>query len=151
MATYPYALGSDYASLTDLETLLASEGYPRGTVPRGRLYEASVFNDRADGQVAAHGFPYCIWVFDVLTIPMIATLRTFCPGQSASVYLKTRNQADAFVTFSGIMVWPTPQQMDKRQVGGKYLGLEFTFRQLQEVTVQLDFANYQNSGYIALF
>jgi len=107
--------------------------------PRSRYYEASVFNDRADGHISAHGFPYVVWVFDILTEAMVSQLRIFCPGQSAAVYLVSRVPPDAthtserYVKFQGIMVWPTREQMEKRRQNGRYVGLEFTFRHLEEV------------------
>lgn len=132
MAVYNYALGTSNPP-TNLETLLAGSGYPRGTVPRGRFYEASTFLDKADGQIAAHGWPYAVWAFDVLTQAMINTLRTICPGPSGSVYVQTRINDGTFAVYQAIMVWPSQEQMDKRETGGKYLGLEFKFRQMEAV------------------
>jgi len=132
MAAYSYALGTSNPP-TNLETLLASSGYPRGTVPRGRFYEAATFLDQADGQVSGQGSPYFIWPFDVLTQAMVNTLRTICPGYSATVYATTRKTDGTFVTYQAVMVWPAQDQMDKRQMGGKYVGLEFTFRRAQVV------------------
>lgn len=146
MPRYSYGLGLSLATLTNLESL-ATPIYP----PRGRFYEASVFLDRADGHVAAHGFPYTIWLFNTLTVAMIAHLRLFCPGQSAEVYISTRNSADAFAIYRGVMIWPSKDQMDKRLRANFYEDLEFTFRRLEPVLVQLDFANFHNSGYLALF
>ncbi len=132
MAAYGYALATSNPP-TNIETLLAGSGYPRGTVPRGRFYEAAAFLDQADGHVAGQGAPYIIWGFDVLTQAMVNTLRTICPGYSASVYLTTRKPDGTFATYQAVMVWPAQEQMDKRQMGGKYVGLQFIFRQAQAV------------------
>lgn len=134
MARYDYEIGTT-SSTTNVEALSTPLN-----PPRGRYFEASIFNDKADGQVSAHGFPYAVWTFDVLTEEMLSQLRTFVgTAQSAEVYIKTRLPPDSthtterFVKFSGVMIWPTREIMNKRQANGRYLGLEFTFRRLEEV------------------
>lgn len=152
MSIYDYALGTSFPP-TNIETLLTLPGFPNGLVPRGRFYEASILSDRLDGHRSGHGWPYAIWVFDVLTQDMVNILRTICPGYSANVYLRTRNNTGAFADYSGIMLWPTQDQMDRREFNGRYLGLEFQFRRLELYTGggQLDFSDLTQSGHIALF
>lgn len=125
MAKYSYALG-----LSNPPTNVEELATPLNP-PRGRFYEFSAIVDKADAQQAGHGFPYAVWVFDILTVAMVAQLRTFCSGQSNTIYLTTRINDDTFATYQGVMLWPTPDQMDRRQIGGKYMGLEFVFRRLE--------------------
>jgi hypothetical protein len=60
---------------------------------------------------------------------MVDKLRALCTGYSADVYITTPDNSGTYKTYSAIMVWPQAQAQ-KRQVGGKYLGLEFVFRRL---------------------
>lgn len=140
MTRYNYALSPTYPA-ANVET----QGL---NPPRGRYYEAAQFVDRLDAHRAAVGYPTAIWTFDVLTQEMVNALRAICPGYSAEVYLTTRTGDNTFADFAGVMIWPE-QQMDKRNFGGKYLGLEFQFRRLEPV-YSLNFASSGNSQYIAL-
>jgi hypothetical protein len=104
--------------------------------PKGRFVEASILLDTPDGHVSGHGSPAATWLFDVLTIEMVAALRAYCPGRSAAIYLRTlvapdsQNAGESYRLFDGIMVWPTEEYMSRRQVGGRYMGIEFQFRGL---------------------
>ena len=131
MARYNYALGTSNPP-TNVEIVTATAEYPAGRSPRGRFYEASVLIDQLDGHVAGHGAAVAVWVFDALTQAMVNQLRAICPGRSANVYLATRKPDGTFATYSAIMVWPV-EQMDRRNFNGRYLGLEFTFRNLEAV------------------
>jgi hypothetical protein len=129
---YSYALGTSNPP-TNLETLLIDSKFPRGLVPKGYYAPASVFVDRLDGHISGHGAAQATWTFDILTAAQVAILRTICPGYSANVFLTTRIDDNSFDTFSGIMIWPAAELMKKRNFGGRYLGLEFIFRQLEAV------------------
>lgn len=132
MPRYEYSIGLTKAGLTNVESLATPLNPPKG------LYtEATAIFDKADGNVSGHGFPVVTWIFDVLTVAMVAQLRSFCTGQSAEVWIKTRispdslTSTDGYRVFNGIMIWPSQDYMTKRQMGGKYLGLEIQFRRLQ--------------------
>lgn len=127
MPQYSYAIGSSNPP-TNVEELPTPVN-----PPRGRFSEHSVLLDRSNGRVSGHGFPSAIWHFDILTQDMIDQLRLFCPGASATVYLTTRKNDGTFDTYRAIMIWPTQTQLDARAAGGRYLGLEFTFRRLEAV------------------
>lgn len=125
---YSYALGTSNPP-TNLELFTDPVN-----APRSYYREAAAFIDRADGSQSAQGYPWVVWEFDTLTQDMIDELRAICPGQSADVYLTTRIYDGSFDTFSGVMLWPSADQMEKR-VGaengvGIYSGLQFTFRRL---------------------
>lgn len=132
MAIYDYQIGTSLAGLTNLESL-ATPVRP----PRGRFVEKSLLFDRADGHVSGHGSILVVWSFDVLTVAMVNQLRQFCTGQSAAIWIKTRvppdsiSSVETFRIYNGIMIWPTQDYMERRQIGGKYLGLEIQFRQLE--------------------
>ena len=123
MTRYSYALDTTYPP-ENVET----QGL---NPPRSRFYEAGQMVDKLNGHIAGLGFPSTVWTFDVLTQTMVNALRAICPGYSSDVYLTTRKPDGTFGNYAGVMVWPQ-QQMDKRNFNGRYLGLEFQFRQLVE-------------------
>lgn len=127
MTVYSYAIGTSYPP-TNVESLTTPVN-----PPRGRFYEAGQFVDRLDGQVAGIGSPLAVWQFSVLTQAMVTQLRTICPGYSANVYITTRKLDGNFATYTAVMLWPG-KQMEKRNFNGRYLGLEFEFRQLEAYT-----------------
>ena len=132
MAIYSYALGASNPP-TNLETLLSEAGFLNGLVPRSVFREVAQQVDRLDAHVSGQGNIQAEWTFDLLTQSMVNTLRTICSGQSAAVYLTTRKNDGTFATYSAIMIWPSLTQMERRRFKGRYLGLEFQFRQLEAV------------------
>jgi hypothetical protein len=129
---YSYEIGTTETT-TNIETVLISAGFPAGLAPKGRFIEYTVPVDKIDGHRAGHGAPMAIWEFDILTQAMVNTLRsTYCPGYSANVYINTRKNDGSYAKYSAIMIWPQ-DQMEKRNFNGRYLGLQFEFRQLEAV------------------
>ncbi|MCB0207705.1 MAG: hypothetical protein KDJ52_00155 [Anaerolineae bacterium] len=123
---------SSTTNIEDLPTLV--------NPPRSQFAEASIFNDKGDGQVSAHGYPVDVWIFDILDEAMINQLRTFVgSGQSAEVYMVTRvppdasNTTERWVKYKAVMIWPSRDLMQKRRAGGRYLGVEIQFRRLEAV------------------
>ena len=126
MPVYSYAIGASNPP-TNVESLATPLNPPRGT-----FYEAGQFLDRLDANIAGQGYPVASWRFDVLTQAMVDQLRTLCTGYSSDVYITTRKLDGTFATYSAVMVWPS-RQLDRRNFNGRYLGLEFQFRQLEAV------------------
>ena len=131
MPVYEYAIGTSNPP-TNLESLTVPVN-----PPRGRFFEAGVWLDKADGNQRGQGFPTARWEFDELSQAMVTQLRSFCSGQSASVYIKTRKNDGTFAIYSAIMLWPS-DQMDHRaganaNATGLYTDLVFNFRRLQAV------------------
>jgi len=99
-------------------------------LPQDRFYEASAALDKLDGGQLDQGWPYVVWGFGVLSQAMLDNLRAVCPGRSAAVYLTTRDDDGDFATYTGLMLWPL-NLAEKRQLGGKFVSVEFTFRRLE--------------------
>lgn len=118
---------------TNINTVLAVTPLTGDRPPRTEFYEAGSFSDRLDGHVSGAGYPKAVWTFDVLRQSMVDKLRVICPNCSAGVYISTIDNTGTYKTYSAIMVWPV-EQSKKRQIGGKYLGLQFEFRHLELVT-----------------
>jgi hypothetical protein len=81
------------------------------------------------GLVRGVGYPNCTWTWSIITREQRDILRTFCPGKSANVYIRTKTMdlADSYHTYSAIMVWPTQQEERDFQ---RRVGLSISFKTL---------------------
>ncbi len=54
------------------------------------------------------GFPTATWIWATIPRNQRDQLRSFCPGQSAWVYIRTRtmDNSDSFATYYAVMLWP---------------------------------------------
>jgi hypothetical protein len=132
MTEYDYKIAA-YASgvngLTNLESISALARPPRGFMTR-----YPVEYDGGDGRTVGDGYPSCKWVFDWLSQAQLNALRAYVliGGvylQSAQVYIRTRKDDGVFANYLAWMHWPRDFE-EKRQVGGKYEGLEIEFTNL---------------------
>lgn len=127
-AIYSYAIGSTNPP-TNLESLTVPVN-----PPNARPVEASQFLETADGGMRSQGFPWTRWDFDTLSQAMVNQLRTFCPNQSANVYITTLLLDGTYATYSAVMWWPN-QQAEKRTKGSGsarfHQELQITFKRLQ--------------------
>jgi hypothetical protein len=124
-----YEIGTSSGAMTNLRDLPVSFA---GHEPVGRMAEWSEAYFKGDGLKAGDGFPVAIWKFPMLTQEMVNQLREFCPSPAASanVYIRTDKPDGTWASFSAVMDWPD-DQMDRRQWGGRYWDIEFTFRMLE--------------------
>lgn len=128
MTEYSYAIGASNPP-TNLESLTVPVN-----PPNGRYFEAGQFLEVADGGMRAQGFPWTRWDFDNLSQAMIDQLRTFCPDQSADVYITTKMLDGTYETFSAVMWWPNQQSEKRAKAAGEkqfHQELQITFRRLQ--------------------
>ena len=81
------------------------------------------------GLVRGVGYPTCTWIWSVITREQRDQLRTFCPGKSAAVFIKTKtmDSSDSYHTYSATMVWPTQEEERDTQ---RRVGLKITFQTL---------------------
>ncbi len=122
-----FRIGNTLAGMTNIEALATPLPVPR-----------SVFTDYAERIMAAsgksygRGYPTCRWIFALLTSAQRAQLRTFCPGASAAVYIRTLANDDTYHTYQAIMHWPEEEERDPSKRRDR---LEFTvlFTNLVEV------------------
>jgi len=70
--------------------------------------------DLGDATQRGLGFPMAVWHWKFLTSAQYAQLRTFCAGKSASIYIKTPNDANTFTKYTCVVIWP---QRVKRDAG----------------------------------
>ena len=99
------ALASGSAALVNVEV----DGTGNYTAPKWEYYPNSQELVLGDGTVRGGGWATAQWHWDVMTEVQRDWLRTFCPGQSAEVYIQTpmTDNAEALGIFYAVMIWPT--------------------------------------------
>ena len=111
---------------------LASLGIPK-PFP---IYKTGVSTVKlGDNSARTLGSPMVVWQWGFLTAAQRDTLRTYCPGASASVYIvtptteKISSVSNAAQTFLCQMIWPAPDNPEAPQAGRR-LEFPIVFRQL---------------------
>ena len=104
--------------LANLETAL---GLP---APHGLFTAYSQPIGLGNGLVRGAGWQTAEWQWGFISRAHRDLLRAYCPGASASVYIKTRtnDSADAFAIYAAKMLWP---QQEDPQAGRR---LEFSLK-----------------------
>lgn len=105
--TYDYQIGVASGSMVKLELLATPVSYPKGFY---RPYSEE--KQLISGLVRGVGYPVATWQWDVLPRAERDMLRTFCPGQSANVYIRTKtmDSSDSYANYAAVMVWPTQEE-----------------------------------------
>jgi hypothetical protein len=105
--TYDYQIGVTSGSMVKLESLTTPVSYPKSTftpyVDKVKL---------VSGMVRGLGYPKCTWFWGVITREERDQLRSFCVGQSARVFIRTKTMdtADSYANYSAVMVWDTLEE-----------------------------------------
>lgn len=94
--------------------------------PTSAAASNSVDFDRADGLVSAHGWGTDTWSWALLPLSAYNTLRLYCAGKSASVYIRTLAPGKVVTTYSAVMVWPR----EEHRAGNYVIDFSVTFRLL---------------------
>lgn len=126
-----FEIGTTLEGMTNVEQL--TEALP---APRSTYQDYSALVQLGSGGMIGQGFPAATWVFGTLTTAQRDQLKTFCPGASATVYIKTKlgseaSGADEFAVFTAIMTWPFPEPGRTYSMRNNYV-IEFTFLEAQE-------------------
>jgi hypothetical protein len=121
MSDYEYSIGT---AADDLQNLEDDLGLPPPH-PTPHLEWATTY-ECGDGRVYGDGFPSVEWHWDYLSAANIASLRTYCSGKSATVYIKTLEpDYETYGTYSAIMVWPDEPGFQMGRVSTNFV-LKFT-------------------------
>lgn len=123
MTLYSYEIGTTYGGMTNVESLTTALPAPRSTIQ-----EFSQSVELASAGVRGAGWPVATWTWDILEQDQWDQIRTFCSGQSADVYIKTRKQDGTYQVYTATMVRPGQVRKDS----GRVLDLVVEFRNLVE-------------------
>lgn len=81
-------------------------------VPRAMFRDYAERVTAASGRVYGRGYPSCQWTFSRLTNAQRSQLKSFCPGASAQVYIRTLANDDAYHTYQAVMAWPEEEERE---------------------------------------
>jgi hypothetical protein len=95
-----FQIGTTYEGMTNIEELTTPLELPKSEY---QPY-ARVANLGSGGRRGV-GFPVAAWTFPLLTVEQRDQLKTFCPGASAHVYIRTKLNDDTYADFEGTMLW----------------------------------------------
>lgn len=72
--------------------------------------------DLGNGTARALGRPSAVWQWGFMSTANRNSLRAYCTGKSARVYIRTRknDSSDAYVTYSAVMLWPDDEDRFNR-------------------------------------
>lgn len=126
MALSEFKIGSTLVGITNIESLTTPLPVPRAPFkPYARSLSA------VSGISVGKGFPSVTWIFSRLTPAQREQLRSFCTGDSATVYIQTMTNeantgagvaADSYHVYQAIMHWPE----EKRDPAKTHDRLEFS-------------------------
>ena len=110
MTTYTdFMIGTSLGGMTALKSLTTPVSNPLATFTP---YSKPL--DLGDGSVRGGGWIACTWDWqDIISAAERHSLRTFCTGASAHVYIATRvNDQDAYLAYYAWMIWPQEEERD---------------------------------------
>ena len=109
---YDYQIGLTSGSMLKLENIVTTGSATPVTYPKSTFMPYSEEQNLVSGLVRGVGYPQCTWIWSVIPREERDALRQYCPGKSASVYIKTKtmDSADSYHTYSAVMVWPTQEE-----------------------------------------
>lgn len=119
---YLYEIGATEIGMVTLESLGLKA--PKNEYA---IYANSI--TLGDGSERGVGSPMFVWNWGYLTSAQRATLRAYCTGKSANVFIKTIKDDNSYVTYSAIMVWPNSEE----RAAGRVLDFSIEFRQAEAV------------------
>ena len=96
--------------------------------PHWAFQDGAGIKELDDGSTRIVGLSMAQWRWDVITDEERGTLRTYCPGASADVFvsLYTNDSVDSVIVFSGKMHWPSEKGEDVAATKRKDFVISFT-------------------------
>ena len=109
---YKIGLVSSGSAFMNLSALVVSGSTVNVSYPKSIYTPYSSEQQLVSGLVRGVGYPTATWIWAVITREERDALRTFCPGKSANVYIRTKtmDSADSYKSFSAVMVWNTQEE-----------------------------------------
>ena len=124
-----YEIGVSSGSMVNLANLVISGSAVPVSPPKSTFIPYSSEQLLVSGLVRGVGYPVATWIWGAISRPERDALRTFCPGKSANVYIRTKtmDSADTYNDFSAVMVWDTENEQRDAQ---RRLEFKITFQTL---------------------
>jgi hypothetical protein len=100
-----FEIGTTLMGMTNIEQLSTPL-----TAPKSAYLPYARTANKGSGGTRGIGSPVAQWMFALLSAAQLNQLKTFCPGASADVYIRTKLDDDTYADFSGKMIWPNEPQ-----------------------------------------
>lgn len=124
MPQYDYQIGTTYGGMVNVESLPTPVFAPKRDPMK---YTKPM--PLGDTNVRALGWLTTGWHWDFMTQAQYTQIKTFCPGLSAQVYIKTKDNSGAYKIYTATMLWPTQEPERDR---GRVMDITITFIALVE-------------------
>lgn len=110
--TLDYRIGVSSGSMMQLGALVVSGSTVEVSYPKSTYTPYSSEQQLVSGLVRGVGYPVVTWIWGIITREERDALRSFCPGKSANVYIRTKtmDSSDSYGDFSAVMVWNTQEE-----------------------------------------
>jgi len=122
MAQYEFKLGTGAGTMTLLSELNIY-------APAWEYSPHSVAQLGGDGLVKGGGWAVATWYWTFIKEAMYLTLREYCAGKSAVVYIRTQKTSSTWDDFQAKVEWPDIEQWHN----GRVLDFELKFTDLEEI------------------
>ena len=117
---YPVQIGLTVGTMQTMSALSVEDPQPTPT-------HYSQLLDLGDGSPRGMGWKRCYWRWAYIDVGDVQTLQTYCPGESATVYIKTVGRSAGMEVYQALMVWP---QVEPAEVSNIYEDFVIEFRKL---------------------
>lgn len=116
-------IGLTAGSMIHVESLVNGTMLP----PDMDYHPARATDFLANGQVRRMGGAWAEWHFTEITPEMADALAAYCPGGSATVFIRTRTNRnnDTYANFQAVMVWDEEESLLNFQRRRKKLTIRF--------------------------
>lgn len=107
-----YEIGTTFGGITNLGDLT-----PAVPEPKSDFNDFSEYLSLGNGTVRGAGWTTAEWRWTYLNRARRDEMKTFCPGASAEVFIRTRNNdtVDAYEYYTAVMVWPIDEEKSYSQ------------------------------------
>jgi hypothetical protein len=123
--SYEHSIATYAAGVVGLQTLTVL-GI---TTPLDSFTPYSIELPLGNGGVAGQGWSFCEWHWTVLKMAQRNVLRTYCPGKSSLVYIRTLDENEVWKNYLARMIW---QSGSPSVSASRALDLTIVFRRLIE-------------------
>lgn len=100
-----FEIGATQMGMTNVESLTTPLPAPKSNyLPFARVH------NKGNGGTRGVGSPIATWSFPILSLEEYNQLKTFCPGSSADVFIRTKLDDDTYADFEATLIWPNEPQ-----------------------------------------
>lgn len=109
MSEYEFSIGATEAEMVTLQAIGLPAPYYEYAAATGSI-------TLGDGSEQAVGAPATSWHWGFLTANQRSALKSYCPGRSAEVFIRTKIDDETYADFQAILVWPNSENRQASRV-----------------------------------